>query len=283
MIRVDKIFERETAMILALKEKNCINLFSEVKPSTYKTFIAIRLYLTELLHSVGYRWKKYQDEDVVIGKLRNNNKIKITVEMLKEYNGACVHKEDKKTSYETRRQLKILVKENVLHPLGNDYYFINPKFLYVGDTWDTCYFDWCRITGEEYDEALANPSRKRYSVKAGRTIEAPSRSMIELGIKLGIVYGHNPELDLPSDILDRVEAVSKDSSEVQDLIESKQQKKLKEERINYYKSNQTTNIFINMQCIEELGIETAKECIEDPAFFNIALNELQTQTNDLPF
>ena len=205
MIRIDKIFERETAMILALKETNCINLFSEVKPSTYKTFIAIRLYLTELLHSVGYRWKKYQDEQAVIGKLRNDNKIKITVEMLKEYNGACEHKEAKKTSYETRRQLKILVKENVLHPLGKDYYFINPKFLYVGDTWDTCYFDWCRATGEEYDEALANPSRKRYSVKAGRTIEAPSRRMIEMAINLDMVYKRKPDLDLPEDILEQLE------------------------------------------------------------------------------
>lgn len=236
------------------------SLINEVSLPAYKAYLALRKYFAELLWSVDKRWQKFQPKGAKRTEMRISNKLHITPELLVEYQGCPECSTTKNTNSKARSLLKELIEAKVIYKLSKDYYMVSPFYLYIEEkssAIESCAWEWCQLTGEEYDENIWNQARKRKDYSDGTITQDVSRSELAMAIEHGVPVSGHPET-------------------VQELEEQVQE--TTEEIIERLKNDQRNVVFYNRTIIRTYGIKIAKEVIK-PEHFAIAINNLEVEIN----
>ena len=236
------------------------NLIDEVSLPAYKAYLAIKKYFAELLWSVDKRWKKHQPTGAKKTEIRKTNKLHITPELLIEYKGCPNCSTVKNTNSKARSLLKQLEKAGVLFKISKDYYMVSPQYLYVQETGgaiDDAMWEWCQLTGEEYDENIWNATRKVKDYSTGQVGPDVSRSQLALAAELNVPVSGHPET---------VEELE------EQLVETT------EDIIERLKNDQRNVVSYNRNIIQQYGLEIARQVIQ-PRHLAIALNNLKVNIN----
>lgn len=192
-----KPFQIESNQVLALREKNNAKLIMTLSTSLLKCYGAIKDYFGDIIYPTNISWKDYQPEGVKVSSIRNTNKLLITPELLVKYGGCPEFSTTKNTNSKARSLLKQLGKEGVLHKIAKDYYMINPLYIFYSKatTIDDMWYEWCQLTGEEYDEDIWNATRKVKDYSTGQISPDLSRTQLSMAEKLSVHIEAHPNLE----------------------------------------------------------------------------------------
>ena len=190
-----KPFQTETTKVKAIRERNNANLMMTLSISELKCYAAIKEYFAEILCPMSDKWKNYQPEGVKITAIRTTNKLQITPELLVEYRGCPKCATTTNTNSKARSLLKKLQKAEVLYKIAKDYYMINPLYIYCGSLIDDCWWEWCQLTGEEYDENVWNATRKVKDYSTGQISFDLTREQMALAKELSVHIEAHPNLE----------------------------------------------------------------------------------------
>ena len=236
------------------------NLINEISLPTYKAYLALRKYFAELLWSVDKRWQKFQPKGAKKTEIRISNKLHITPELLVEYKGCPKCSTAKNTNSKARSLLKELIEAKVLYKLSKDYYMVSPFYLYIEEkscVIEDCVWEWCELTGEEYDENIWGPCRKVKDYSTGEIKQDLTRSQLEIAKQHSVPVSGHPE------------TVEQLEEQIQETTE---------EIIERLKNDQRNIVWYNQNIIRTYGIDIAKQVIK-PEHFAIAVNNLELEIN----
>ena len=252
-----KPFQKETFMITAIREENITELINKVSLPVYKAFLAIKKYYAQLIYSINKKWKDYQPKGTKINLLKDSNKLYITPELLVNFGGSCECSKTKDTNSKARSLMKKLADKGVVYKIDIDYYIVNPLYIYIGKTIDDCWYEWCQLTGEDYDETVWNATRKKKDYSTGEVGLDISRAQLEKAKELNVPVSGHPET-------------------VEELEEQIQE--TTEDIIERLKNDQRNIVWYNQNIIRTYGIDIAKQVIK-PEHFAIAVNNLKVEIN----
>jgi len=190
-------FQRETNKVLALRERYNAELIMTLSVSELKCYAAIKTYFADLIETKSKSWKKYQPEGAKVSLIRNSNQLLITPELLVDYGGCPKFAKTTNTNSKARSLLKKLQNAEVVYKIAKDYYMINPLYIYYSPSRniENIWWEWCQLTGEEYDEDTWGPTRLVKDHSSGAVYLDQSREALSLAEDLSIHIQAHPNLE----------------------------------------------------------------------------------------